>query len=83
MKKTKLLFALSVGVLAATSFAAHGWNLQKEENGQAFIRCSDGSNAVVAQNSNGKWFVVSAGNKGTTQGTYNIVGQAARAACGE
>jgi hypothetical protein len=35
MKKTKLLFALSVGVLAATSFAAHGWNLQKEENGSS------------------------------------------------
>jgi hypothetical protein len=83
MNRTKLLVAFSAGALSAVALTAHAWSLQKEENGQTFIRCNDSSNAVVAQNGNGRWFVVSPGRRGTSQGTYNIVGQAALAACGE
>jgi hypothetical protein len=64
--------------LAMTS-AAYAWS----SDGNGNIRCSDGSSATAAKQTNGTWNVTAAGAKGTTGSGYATEGKAALAACGE
>jgi hypothetical protein len=76
-------FALLVcAVGAPVAMAKDTWTIQEDRGDTVSILCADASNATVAK-AKGGWTVVSAGKKGAVGGWYDIVGQAALAACGE
>lgn len=82
MRFKKIFACVIFSFTALTSIIATAWSILEERANTVLIRCSDGSNSILASN-NGMWTVVAAGNRGATGGQYAIVGQAALRGCGE